>query len=219
VNERAVHDLEELARRDRELADGADRLRALDGQVAAVRARAEAIDRFFAAYPEEERRRRAELHAAESELERRRAQYAEAQRELESARDAEAGERARHAVVRAEDHVSVATAARERAAASAAELERDASAFPEEVQRLEDRARAVATESGDVPPTPKGVRELVAWASHAHAELFVAIRQLEGERERLIREANELATNLLGEPTYGSTVAQLAERVVPLAGQ
>jgi chromosome segregation ATPase len=219
VNLRAVHDLEQLARRDRELADAADRLRGLDGQVAAIRVRAEAIDTFFAAYPVEERRRRAELDAAEGELERRRAEQAEAQRELDSARDDEARERGRHAVARADDHVSVAAAALERAASAAAELERDASSFPEEVPRLEERARAVAAESDDVPPSPTGVRELVAWASHAHAELFVAIRQVEGERERLIREANELATNLLGEPTYGSTIAQLAERVLPLAGE
>jgi hypothetical protein len=219
VNQRAVHDLEQLAQRDRELADGADRLRGLDAHVAAIRVRAEAVDTFFAAYPDEERRRRAELDAAEAELERRRAEHAEAQRELDSARDEEARERGRHAAARASDHVSVAAAALERAASSAAELERDASSFPEEVPRLEERARAVAAESDDVPPPPKGVRELVAWASHAHAELFVAIRQVEGERERLIREANELATTLLGEPTYGSTVAQLAERVLPLAGE
>ena len=84
---------------------------------------------------------------------------------------------------------------------------------------LEARARAVADAAEHVPAPPEGVRELVEWASHAHAELFVAVRQLASERERLIREANELATSLLGEPTYGSTVAQLAERVLPLAGE
>jgi hypothetical protein len=61
------------------------------------------------------------------------------------------------------------------------------------------------------------VRDLVEWSSHAHAELFVAAGQLDAQRERVIREANELATMLLGEPTYGSTVGQLAERVLPLA--
>ena len=64
-----------------------------------------------------------------------------------------------------------------------------------------------------------GPRALVEWASHAHAELFVAAGQLDAQRERVIREANELATALLGEPTYGSTLEQLAQRVLPLAGQ
>ena len=33
------------------------------------------------------------------------------------------------------------------------------------------------------------------------------------QRERVIREANELATMLLGEPAYGATVAQALARV------
>jgi len=77
----------------------------------------------------------------------------------------------------------------------------------------------VAAQADAVPPAPAGVRELVEWASHAHAELFVAAGQLDAQRDRVIREANELATMLLGEPTYGSSVAQLAQRVLPLAGE
>jgi hypothetical protein len=57
------------------------------------------------------------------------------------------------------------------------------------------------------------VRDLVAWASRAHAELFVAAGQIAAQRERVIREANELASMLLGEPTYGSTVEQALARV------
>jgi hypothetical protein len=41
----------------------------------------------------------------------------------------------------------------------------------------------------------------------------VATRQLDAQRERIIREANELGTMLLGEPTYGSTAAQVFARV------
>jgi hypothetical protein len=87
------------------------------------------------------------------------------------------------------------------------------------VPRLEQRARDIARAAGHVPAPPGGVRDLVEWASHAHAELFVTARQLDAQRERVIREANELATMLLGEPTYGSSVEQLAERVLPLAGE
>ena len=59
----------------------------------------------------------------------------------------------------------------------------------------------------------EGPRALIDWSSHAHAELFVATRQLDAQRERIIREANELATMLLGESTYGSTTAQILARV------
>jgi hypothetical protein len=64
-----------------------------------------------------------------------------------------------------------------------------------------------------VPDVPPLGGSLVEWASHAHAELFVAAGQIDVQRERVIREANELATMLLGEPAYGATVAQALARV------
>jgi chromosome segregation ATPase len=213
VNRRAVDDLRALARRDEHLAAEADRLRELDGQVAALRTAAEAIDAFFAAYPEEETRRRTALAEAEAELERRRAELRAAEAELAAATGDDERGHAEHGVERGRDHVAVAESALERARASAHELERDASRLPNDVPRLEERARAIAAEVPHVPAAPAGPRALVDWASHAHAELFVAAGQLDAQRERVIREANELASMLLGEPTYGSTVAQLAERV------
>jgi chromosome segregation ATPase len=213
VNRRAVDDLRQLARRDEHLAAEADRLRELDGQVAALRTAAEAIDAFFAAYPEEETRRRAALAEAEAELRRRREELGAAEAELAAAADDDQRAHAEHGVERGRDHVAVAEAAVERAAAAAHELERDASRLPNDVPRLEERAREIAAEVTHVPAAPAGPRALVDWASHAHAELFVAAGQLDAQRERVIREANELASMLLGEPTYGSTVAQLAERV------
>jgi chromosome segregation ATPase len=213
VDERAVADLEQLARRDSALSDEAERVRELDAQVAAVRARAEAIDAFFVAYPEEERRRRAATRAAEEERARRLAELAETERLLAAAREEEARERGASAVARARDHVAVADSALERARAAAAELERDAASLPEELPLLDERARAVASSFEHVPAPPGGVRDLVAWASRAHAELFVAAGQIAAQRERVIREANELASMLLGEPTYGSTVEQALARV------
>jgi chromosome segregation ATPase len=217
VNRRAVDDLRELARRDEHLAAEADRLRELDGQVAALRATAEAIDAFFAAYPEEETRRRAAVAEAESELDRRREELTAAEAVLATATDDDERSHAERGVERARDHVAVAETAVERARAAAHELERDASRLPSEVPQLEERAHAIAAEVPHMPAAPAGPRALVGWASHAHAELFVAAGQLDAQRERVIREANELASMLLGEPTYGSTVAQLAKRVGPFA--
>jgi chromosome segregation ATPase len=181
-------------------------LRGLDGTVAGLRARAEAIDAFFAAYPEEAARRGAELSEAQEELARRREELANAERRLAETRDDEARIHAEHAVARAADHIAVAERRGERAQSAHDELERDASALPRELDELEARARAVP----DVPPLGSS---LVEWASHAHAELFVAAGQIDVQRERVIREANELATMLLGEPTYGATVAQALARV------
>ena len=50
--------------------------------------------------------------------------------------------------------------------------------------------------------------DLDDWASQAHAALFVAAGQVDVRRERATREANELASSLLGESTHGSTAAQ-----------
>ena len=117
------------------------------------------------------------------------------------AHDDEARIHAEHAVARAGDHIEVTESRRARAQAVHGELERDAAALPLELEELGVRARAVP----DVPPLGDS---LVEWASHAHADLFVAAGQIDVQRERVIREANELASMLLGEPTYGATVAQ-----------
>jgi chromosome segregation ATPase len=206
VDERAVNELRRLADLDAELSARAAALRGLDETVASLRARAEAIDAFFAAYPEEEARCTAELREAQEELARRRAELADAERRLAETHDDEARIHAEHAVARAVDHIAVAERRGERAQSAHDALERDASALPREFDELEARARAVR----DVPPLGSS---LVEWASHAHAELFVAAGQIDVQRERVIREANELATMLLGEPTYGATAAQALARV------
>ncbi len=206
VDERAVNELRRLAALDAELAESASALRELDGRVTAIRGRTGAIDAFFAAYPEEKAHRAAELKDAEDELSRRRDELAEAQRTLAEAREDEARIHAEHAVARALDHIAVAENRLARARSSYDELERDAAALPRELEELEAGARAIP----DVSPFGGS---LVDWASHAHAELFVAAGQVDVQRERVLREANELASMLLGEPTYGATVAQALARV------
>jgi chromosome segregation ATPase len=206
VDERAVNELRGLADLDAELSERAAALRERDGRIAAIRGRAEAIDAFFAAYPEEEGRRSAELREAQEEIAHRREELADAERRLAEVHDDEARIHAEHTVARALDHITVAESRSERAEFAYDALERDASARPRELNELEARARAIP----DVPPLGSS---LVEWASHAHAELFVAAGQIDVQRERVIREANELATMLLGEPAYGATVAQALARV------
>jgi chromosome segregation ATPase len=206
VEERAVDELRRLADLDAVLSAGAASLRRRDAEVAALRQRAEAIAAFFAVYPEEEGRRGDELREAQHELTQRREELADAERRLDQAHDEEARIHAERAVARAIDHIAVAESRSRRAQSAHDELEHDATALPRELIELEARARTV-------PDVPALGSSLVEWASHAHAELFVAAGQLDVQRERVIREANELATMLLGEPTYGSTVAQALARV------
>jgi chromosome segregation ATPase len=210
MDERAVNELRGLAALDAELAERSSGLRGLDSRVAALRGRAEAIDAFLAAYPKEEVRLAAELNEAREELTRRNEELATARQTLAAADDDEARIHAEHAVSRALDHIAVAENRLARAQAAHDELEHDAKVLPRELSDLEARAR-------ELPELPQLGGSLIEWASQAHAELFVAAGQIDVERERVIREANELASMLLGEATYGATVAQALSRVEGLS--
>ena len=212
MDDRALNDLRSLAAQDAQLAAAAARLRELDSEASEVRAAAEAVDRFFAVYPAEDTARRETVREAEAELARRGDELREAESRLVEARDDDARAHAQHAINRAHDHIAVAEAGFARARASYDELEHEAAELPARVPVLEARAAAVAAEVPDVPAPGEGLRALVDWASHARAELFVAAGQIDTERERTIREANELASMLTGEPTYGSTAAQALAR-------
>jgi hypothetical protein len=207
MDDRALGELRHLASRDSELAGRAGELRRIDDEAAAIRAGAEAVDAFLAAYPEEEGHLLSELAAAEQDVAGRRGELVEAEQALARAADDEARAHAEGARHRAADHVTVAQARVDRAEAALAELRRAATRCPAELSELYERAASLP---GIAPPPEPS--SLVDWASHAHAELFVASRQVDAQRERVIREANELASMLLGEPTYGATVAQALAR-------
>jgi chromosome segregation ATPase len=212
VDDRALSDLRGLATRDAELASQAARLRELDVRVAELRAAAEGIDLFFARYPAEDTARREAVRDAEAELGRRRDQLREAESGLAESSDDVARSHAQHTVDRALDHIAVAEVALARTRRLHDELEREAAVLPSSVPDLEQQATAIAAGVPDLPTPGKGPRALVDWASQAHAELFVAAGQIDTQRERMIREANELASMLTGEPTYGSTAAQALAR-------
>lgn len=212
MDQRALDDLRRLAAQDEELERQATRLRELDRDVAGLRAAADAVGRFYAAYPEQEAARRHALQDAEVDLERRRSELRDAEATIAAANDDVARAHAQHAVDRAHDHVGVAEARVARVREARDELEQEAAALPERLSELEARATAIANDVPDVPEPGEGPRSLGDWASHAHAALFVAAGQTDTLRERLIREANELASMLTGEPAYGSTASQALAR-------
>ena len=204
MDSRAVDDLRALAARDSELEEGASRLRSLDGMVAEIREQAERIDAFFTAHAEQdERLRQLEAHETAA-LEGRRAELDEARAELGRARSDEERTLAEKQLARAADHVELAERALEQARGERRAFDETAERLTLELPRLEERARAMGATGTD----------LVEWSSQKHAELFVALGQVDTQRERVIREANELATSLLGEPTFGATAAQALEHVV-----
>jgi len=82
-------------------------------------------------------------------------------------------------------------------------------------------ARAVARDLQAVPRISQSGRDspgddlaqLHDWSSRVRAALFVVRGQLETERDRLVREANELGTAALGEQLAGSSVALVRRRL------
>jgi chromosome segregation ATPase len=206
MDDRALTELRGLAARDAELAERSAELARRESEIAAIRGRADELEAAVAARPAEQESREAELDESRAELERRREELAHAERVLEEAQSEEEREHERHAVDRAVDHIAVAQARLDRAEAALADLERITQDIPLELERLEARARAL-------PESPELAESLTEWASRAHAAAFVAAGQIDTERERIVREANELATMLLGEPAYGSTPAQALARV------
>ena len=90
-----------------------------------------------------------------------------------------------------------------------------------EIVELGEQAREVATRLDDVPRVSQSGRErpgeslteLAEWGRRVQAALFIVRGQLEAERDRLIREANELAGAVLGEQLAGSSVALVRKRL------
>jgi hypothetical protein len=68
----------------------------------------------------------------------------------------------------------------------------------------------------DLGQAPSGIEGLIAWAARAHGALFVARNNLETERERVVRQANELLASVTGEPAAAASVARARERLESL---
>ena len=85
MDDRALNELQRLAARDQELSERAQELRAVDDEVAAIRASAERVDAFLVAYPEEQARRSSEVEAASEDLADRRRGLDDAEHALSSA--------------------------------------------------------------------------------------------------------------------------------------
>ncbi|HEV8250224.1 MAG TPA: hypothetical protein VGQ15_09650 [Gaiellaceae bacterium] len=209
----------DLEAQDATLAEAIDAVDALRRDVSELRARAEHAVEFLARLPEARTKAAAALAEAEEELERRRAEAAEAEGHLERAEKEDEVLAARRAVVRTRDAVSVAerkvARLRGEAEALAAEARSIEAALPELDRRASDLAERIeALPRAPDPGAPEpGAAGAAAWASRAEASIFVARGGLETERDRVIRQANELAAATLGEPLAASSVSRVREQL------
>jgi chromosome segregation ATPase len=216
----------DLERRDREVAASLDGVRQLDARAETIRARSEdlcerveaapaqlaAIDRAHAEAAAAHERaleglRSAETHLAEVVRGKRvdDEERIRAGRQLEVARASADDARARLERLDAERAEQLAAIAAARS--EAPELLEGAAAVSGEIARV-----GRVSETGREPP-PDRVDGLPDWASRVHAALFVVRGQLEQERERLVREANELGGAVLGEQVAGTSVALVRRRL------
>ena len=207
----------ELEQRDAALAERLADLAELGRRVEAIRAEAEQLGRFLGRLPVEREQLDATLADAERDLEEARKALEQARRNVGRARGEAAAARRHEA--HAESDVRTTEERRSRLIARREELERNADAAATDSQSLAARGRELAAELEAAPrvagpePPAAGLDALADWGSRAHAAVLVARIGLEIERERVVREANELAASVLCEPLYATSVALVRERL------
>jgi chromosome segregation protein len=211
---RHVQFARELEARDATIAGALARVHALQADVEELRAHAVAAERFRERAPQERARLERALEEARAEVATRAADVAAAEAELERARDGEPRAAAERAVARARDAATDAGKRLARVEAERDALEREAAANEARAPKLEARAAELAKRLEATPrATAAAPTEPVEWTSRARASLFSAAASLETERDRVVREANELAAAALGDATYAASVSLVREQI------
>ncbi|MFN8186216.1 MAG: hypothetical protein U0R69_03965 [Gaiellales bacterium] len=200
----------------------------LAARTTALRQQADVLDSLLQTAPVERARLSASLDEARAERDERQRSVAEARDELaaaEGGRDEERLAEARRLIVRVEDALAMADRRVTTAAETLADHERRVEAARSEAAAVEAAAEAFAAAlhgrpglapgAGEAPGS--GLEEVSRWATAARAALFVARGNVRVERDGVIRQANELASAMLGEPIAAGSVAvvrrQLERRV------
>jgi len=193
----------ELERRDAASAAAIEAAATVEGSIEELRARAAATAELLARLPGDRERVERATAAAAAGVDTARADVDAANEEhAEAARDALA-----LAGTRLADAQEALAAVEREAAAAEAErgrVDADAVAAAERLAELE-RVHEV-----DLPRP--GLAGALDWTSRARAAVFVVRSGLEQERERIVREAEELGAALLGEQVY--TVRALVDRLL-----
>jgi hypothetical protein len=223
-DERLLRFARELESRDERLAAAIAEVDELQRETDDLRRRASGVADFLDRLPLERTALEGAVAESQAELVIRRRTLADAAAEVERAeasRDEERRAAARRAHVRTQDAVTTAERKVARAVEARDTLEHEAAAAEREGPDLEVQARTLAARLAQVPrvsrgaagdPEP-GLDGTIAWGGRARAALFVVRGGLDTERERVVREANELAASALGEPVGATSVALVRERL------
>jgi hypothetical protein len=216
--------LDELAAADEAHGRALGNLDELLSAIAELRARADSVSEVISSAPAERQRLAGQVAQAEEELSERAQALAEAEAELAEAerrRDRERllaaqrfHTRARDAVGMAEKHLASAQEGRLAHQRAVEAAETAIPAVEEDAARLGgELARAPRIAAHAVGPPGGGLDGVQAWTTGARAALVVARSAVRAERDALVRQANELASVMLGEPQVATSVAAVARRV------
>jgi len=215
----------DLERRDGEVAALLEQVAELGRRAGEIRERAGALHALLDSAPGEIAELDRRAAAADDAAAEAAAALAEADRRLRDVEARPPGDDARVAAERdldsARERVADATAGVGRLARERGELVASVAAARAEAAALSEAARLVSEALQQLPRISRSGREppgsdlvhLDEWASRVRAALFVVSGQLEGERDRLVREANELGSVALGEQLSGSSVTLVRRRL------
>lgn len=211
----------DLERRDVAVADEIDRVGRLADGAKEIAARAEAIGALLGSAPAEH----AAMDRAEAEA---LACRGIADADLAAAARLEAAGRKGHDVAdaqrdlgHAQTAVRDASARVDRITCTRATLVKSERAARADISKLIAEAQAIAGQLADLPRVSASGRVspdstldgLSEWAARVHVALLVVRGQLDVERDRLVREANELGSVVLGEELAGNSVEQVGRQV------
>ncbi|MBA2331177.1 MAG: hypothetical protein H0V94_00090 [Actinobacteria bacterium] len=211
--------VDELEQRDAALARPLALLVELGRSVDEIRSCAEQIRIFQQRLPRDREQLETTLAESARQFEVAKTALGVARSAVERARSDDAKTAARRREAHALTDVRTTDERRLQLVARREELAREERAAAEEIQMLDVRARELAAELVTAPRVAApdrpgaGLDGLLDWASGAHAAVVVARSGLETERERVVREAHELASSVLGESLSATSVAAIRKRL------
>lgn len=197
----------ELERRDAAAAAAIEAASSVERSLGELRSRAAAVAELLARLPGERGRVGAGRANAAEAVDAARANLAAADEE---------------SVAGAREALELAEAGLAEAEAAVGAVEREATDAAAERDRVDADAQAAAARLAalervhEVEPPAPGLAGALDWTSRARAAVFVVRSGLEQERERIVREAEELGLALLGEQVY--TVKALVDRLPDTGG-
>jgi chromosome segregation ATPase len=203
--------IRELEARDAVLAAETEELVQLEREIADVRERAAAVQRFLDELPQRRARSEAEQSDAEATIARRRDAVHAAEEELARAKNDDARVAAERALATAREFLETAEAHVARVRDDLDMLTREARSVEREASELEQRAHALGERVGEEPEP--GLAAIEPWGAAARAAVFAQRTHAEAERERLIDEATELGSAVTGESLAGASVPAVRARV------